>query len=511
MSLNSMNCLFYKKLYASVASKIANYSKLVLAFSGGLDSTVLLSILTKLYYNNLKLVNSHCFFNFRVIHIHHGLSAYSDIWAKHCLRQCKKRGIPCSIIRIDCSIAKNKFGGIESAARCLRNRALFNNLNMQEVLLTAHHLDDQVETFLLALKRGSGPTGLSSMSMLTVFNVGFNSKKLLLRPLLSFSHSELAMYARDKQLIWIEDDSNKKISFDRNFLRIRIIPSFVERWPSFRKTVARSARICAEQESLLDELLIKRLCSVITDKGTLLFKLLINTSVQMRHALLRRWLKTFNNNVVKKLPSYNQLDCMWKEVVLSRCDANPILCCDGFCIRRFRDQLYVLPMQTMTIIKKSSLKFFWSSFDYPIVLPNNLGILVSYLFKDITLLTKKIITFKQKSVYLFHRSSSHFEGSINIPAFSIVRSPYFKEKVSIQFGHQSLGFLYIIGRDRGRSLKKLWQEFNVPPWLRNRIPLLFYDNKLIAAIGVFITRDGKVRTKNRQRRVFWLQNNSCIF
>ncbi|AKC60454.1 tRNA lysidine(34) synthetase TilS [Blochmannia endosymbiont of Camponotus (Colobopsis) obliquus] len=485
--------LFYKTLYSQVASSIINHSHLVLAFSGGLDSTVLLSILTELYYQNKKSKNIKSLFKLRVVHIHHGLNDCADKWARHCLKQCLARKIMCNVIHINCS-KKNKFdGGMEATARHLRNKVLFDNLNVQEILLTAHHLDDQVETFLLALKRGSGPTGLSSMSA-----YGYNQK--LLRPLLSFSRLHLEMYARDKQLNWIEDNSNKDIRFDRNFLRICVLPIFSKRWPHFASAVARSARICAEQEDLLDELLLNKLISLITINGSLLFNLLIKMNVHMRHALLRRWL--IISYGIKKLPSYVQLDRIWHEVALSRRDARPIVRFNNFLIRRFRDQLYVLPLQMINSI--NSIRLSWLSVDVPIVLPLNLGLLIALPFSNVVLVKKKCPFCKQGMVFL----SIFYHSSINIKisASCVVRAPYKDETISIQFGGAFPGLLHVIGRDRSRTLKKLWQEFDVPPWLRSRIPLLFYDKKLIAAIGIFITVEGDIQSSSvecRKIRIFW--------
>ncbi|WP_268647783.1 tRNA lysidine(34) synthetase TilS, partial [Escherichia coli] len=148
-------------------------------------------------------------------------------------------------------------GGIEAAARAARYAAFSAALAEGEALLTAQHLDDQSETFLLALKRGSGPAGLSAMAARATLG-----EHLLLRPLLGCSRQTLESYAQRHALSWIDDDSNQDTRFDRNFLRLQVLPQLNQRWPHFASAVARSASLCAEQEQLLDELLAEPLQSL---------------------------------------------------------------------------------------------------------------------------------------------------------------------------------------------------------------------------------------------------------
>ena len=200
-------------------TKIGGARKLCVAFSGGLDSSVLLAGLAELRDSRLPDIE------LRALHIHHGLSQFADNWVAHCQLFCQQRNIPFTAVRVQ---VNRQNGGIEAAARAARYQAFAENLSENEVLLTAQHLNDQCETFFLALKRGSGPAGLSAMSA-DSWTPGYR----LLRPLLDISREQLEEYATQHQLSWIEDDSNRDARFDRNFLRLDILPALYDRWPHF--------------------------------------------------------------------------------------------------------------------------------------------------------------------------------------------------------------------------------------------------------------------------------------
>ncbi len=182
--------------------------------------------------------------------------------------------------------------------------------------MTAQHRDDQCETLLLALKRGSGPTGLSAMAPSSAF-----AGSRLLRPLLNETRESLRQWALAHQLSWIEDESNQDDTYDRNFLRLRVIPVLRERWPHFSEAVARSASLCAEQEQLLDEMLAAELASLVAEDGSLAIAPLATMSPPRRAALLRRWLA----GQQAPMPAREVPERLWHEVALAREDASPCL------------------------------------------------------------------------------------------------------------------------------------------------------------------------------------------
>ena len=218
----------------------------LLSYSGGLDSTVLLHLLLKLK----KKINIY----FRAIHINHKLHIDSDAWSNHCKKECQKYDIPLIIENINL----DKKNNLESKARSMRYQAIYKNVLPKEIILTAHNLNDQCETFLLAVKRGSGPKGLSSMA--TYKNTG---DIIHIRPLLNIDRDEIKKWAVENKLKWIEDHSNLDTYYDRNFLRQKIIPILKERWPYFIKNCTRSAKLCCEQEKILNDFsipILKKKC-----------------------------------------------------------------------------------------------------------------------------------------------------------------------------------------------------------------------------------------------------------
>lgn len=278
--------------------------QILVAFSGGLDSTVLLHQLVQWRTENPGVT-------LRAIHVHHGLSANADARVTHCENVCQQWQVPLVVERVQ--LAQEGLG-IEAQARQARYQAFARTLLPGEVLVTAQHLDDQCETFLLALKRGSGPAGLSAMGKSrSLPEHGLSARCLPAR-------GELAQWALAHGLRWIEDESNQDDSYDRNFLRLRVVPLLQQRWPHFAEATARSAALCAEQESLLDELLADDLAHCQTSQGTLQIAPMLAMSDARRAAIIRRWLAGQN----APMPSRDALVRIWQEVALAREDASPV-------------------------------------------------------------------------------------------------------------------------------------------------------------------------------------------
>ena len=409
-------------------TSLLNSQSILVAFSGGLDSTVLLHQLVqwRALHPDVAL---------RAIHIHHGLSPHADSWVQHCESVCAQWQVSLVVERVH---LEDDGLGIEAQARRARYQAFAQTLLPGEVLMTAPHLDDQCETFLLALKRGSGPAGLSAMGENSPF-----AGTQLIRPLLAQTREALEAWARQHELCWIEDESNQDDTYDRNFLRLRVTPLLQQRWPHFAQAVARSAALCAEQESLLDELLASDLADCITAHGTLLLVPLMMMSDVRRAALLRRWLAGLN----APMPSRDGLERIWQEVALAREDASPSFRLGEYEVRRYQSQLWWVKSvdgQSETVIP-------WLEWKTPLALPAGLG-------------------------------------SVQLISAGELRMPQADEAVSIRF--KAPGLLHIVGRNGGRKLKKIWQEQGIPPWRRDTTPLLFYGETLIAAAGVFVTREG---------------------
>ncbi|WP_349970286.1 tRNA lysidine(34) synthetase TilS [Pseudomonas caspiana] len=209
-----------------------------IGFSGGLDSTVLLYLLTEIAKReNLPPLNA--------IHVHHGLQAVADAWPLHCQQVCNALSVPLQVI----SVRVEPGASLEQAARDARYAALSDCLAEDEVLLTGQHQDDQAETLLFRLLRGAGVRGLAGMPASRSLGQGH-----LVRPLLSISREELEAYTLEHRLRWVEDPSNRDSHYSRNYLRNKALPVLKSRWPQATASMARTAAHLSEAQQLLEEL-----------------------------------------------------------------------------------------------------------------------------------------------------------------------------------------------------------------------------------------------------------------
>ena len=210
---------FYRQFFS--LCPLINPTSYLVAYSGGLDSHVLLHLFA-------SLAKKHDFIKLRSVYIDHGLQDISAAWAEHCQDTADTLNIEHCCIPLHLNITSGD--SLEAIARKARYGALKTHLQAGEVLLTAHHQDDQAETLLLQLLRGSGIDGLAAMPMKAHFSQGFHS-----RPLLDYSKQSLQDYAIKNGLKWITDPSNNDTRFDRNYLRNNIIPRLKQRWPQLHR------------------------------------------------------------------------------------------------------------------------------------------------------------------------------------------------------------------------------------------------------------------------------------
>jgi tRNA(Ile)-lysidine synthase len=311
---------------------------ILIAYSGGIDSTVLLH----------QLALTHPREDLRAIHINHNLYPEADEWQKHCEQVCADLNI--SLITVKLQTKPSTGESIEAWARDQRLNIFKEHLQENEILMTAQHADDQAETVLLQLIRGSGPKGLSAMGAEKVFGRG-----RLVRPFLNTSKKEIQAYADQHQLKWITDHSNHDIQYDRNFLREKILPELKNRWPSVHETVSRSAGHCAQQEVLLETLLkpIYVACAG-SQSGTLSIKALLQQEHLVQRALIRYWLdeKAF------PMPGHKKFDKIFEDLIPARVDAQPVITWGEVCIRRYRDDLYALRLDEINPSKTGTKKSF---------------------------------------------------------------------------------------------------------------------------------------------------------
>ncbi|MCW8864085.1 MAG: tRNA lysidine(34) synthetase TilS [Colwellia sp.] len=430
---------------SALLSAMSKYAEmpLIVAYSGGVDSQVLLHALA-----SLKQKKS--FLNpITVCHVNHGLSENAAQWQNFAEQQCQQMNLPLVTCQVNVQAQAQK--SLEALARDARYAALQSLSTSPSVILTGHHSDDQAETFLLALKRGSGLKGLSSMASSVQ-----QGKDLLVRPLLDISRADITEYARKYGLTWVEDESNLDSQFDRNFIRNTIMPLLVKRWPSIATTINRSGEHCAEGQLLLDELAVEDLKVCQYDEYALSVKALKKLSAPRFNNLIRYFL-TLHHCL---MPSTEQLAQLHQQLSASN-DKNPAVKVGKHYFRRFKDAIYLT--EDFNDVSYWQVEVDLSCDSEVIELPDNVG---------------KLNVFVTSDEYSGNRQI------INESEYQIL-APAQGQKVTIRFKHDNPTCLPDY-RNHSRSLKKVIQELNIPPWQRRRIPFLYYDDVFVAAIGYFV-------------------------
>ncbi len=420
----------------------ANFSvdaKLKLALSGGLDSAVLLHLLATTW-PILQL---------SAAHVHHGLSEFADHWAGFCTELCAQYQIPLTIINV--SVPTDSGLGVEATARALRYDALLQG--DFDAVITAHHQDDQAETLLLQLFRGAGVKGLSAMAAMDI-------KRKIARPLLDIPRADLLKYAQQNKLNWIEDDSNQNIYFERNFLRLTVIPALLERYQALNKTLARSANHLAEAAQMLDELAeldagLEPVLSAnvaiepVNNESAAITEFLVPTVVVSPLSLLRlsqlsesrakNCLRWWLSKQLYTMPSTGRLDEILSQLINAKTDAQVKLILDNkknMVIRRYQNMAYIVED---SIAEPYAIS--WQG-EAVLQLPDQTQLIfVQKLGVGLALnrlqINKLRITNRQ--------GGEEFKPEMNRPT---------------------------------RTLKHCLQAANIPPWLRVKLPLIYCQDDL---------------------------------
>ncbi|MEX0900497.1 MAG: tRNA lysidine(34) synthetase TilS [Gammaproteobacteria bacterium] len=296
-------------------------TRFCVAFSGGLDSTVLLHALASL--------RNERGFALRAVHVDHGLHADSARWAEHCIHEAAALSVPCVAVRVTVDPAADC--GPEAAARDARYAALAAEVGADEAMLTAQHADDQAETVLLALLRGSGPAGLAAMPECAPLGAG-----LLMRPLLCITRDALDAWARAQKLTWVEDPSNQHTGYARNYLRRNVTPALREYWPGFARALGRSAQHAADADALLDALAADDLSACALGDALDATAVTARSDARARN-LLRHWIAARD----LPTPPYERLVEALRQIRAAAPDRVPAVDWPGAVLRRWDGRLFV--------------------------------------------------------------------------------------------------------------------------------------------------------------------------
>ena len=294
--------------------------KIVVALSGGIDSVVLLHYLNNHYPNQV-----------RVIHCNHHISDLSNEWQDFSKKLCEKLNLNINILDLDIPQSNN----LEEAARVKRYESLKASIHKDEVICTAQHQNDQAETLLIQLIRGSGSRGLSAMPKLKTFGDG-----LLYRPFIDIKQSEIKDYAIENHLDWVEDDSNNDEKFTRNFLRHNILPQLEKLYPHVHKNIARASKHQSELSKISDDLAILDIESQGLLRNNRLQSDLLKKMEEYR---LKNVLRYHLSQLNFRSPSEKVLEQMI-QLVRAKEDSVPVVSWSHYEVRRYQDELYFLDL-----------------------------------------------------------------------------------------------------------------------------------------------------------------------
>ena len=405
--------------------------RLWIAYSGGVDSHALLHFVA--HYPDLPIPIA------GALHINHTLHIQSDLWEQHCQRVCKELGLSyCSRV-----VEPSAGAGPEDQARRVRYQAFKSILQAGDAILLAHHQDDQAETVLLQALRGGGARGLAGMAEIATLGLG-----RLVRPFLQTTRHDILLYAKQHQLQWIEDDSNDSRRFDRNYLRHEIMPLLKKRWPASAKTLSRTAHHNASLVHLSQALLKQQLPKVL---GRQINTLSITQLLKQPTALQIELIRLFCDHCHLTRPASKNITELLKQLQAKK-DRQIAVAWRGGLVRRYQDELF----------------FF-----------------------------KNLPSYHTQWCYLWDTSKVLLINEIN---HQLTMTPaLLGEGVSARFANKALMVCsrktgikcQALGDSHHRSLKVIYKQHHIPPWDRNRYPMIFYDKKLLGIGGLVICNEFK--------------------
>lgn len=408
------------------------------ALSGGVDSVVLLHLMSLARKQHPEL-------ELEAVYVNHGLSEHAYEWQVFCKSLCEELGVTFKALQVE--IIERSRTSLEAQAREARYQALDEHCLVGSVILLGQHLNDQLETFLLRLKRGSGLQGLASMQQKRLLASG----RVCFRPLIDITREQIEQFADEFAITHITDDSNVDERFDRNFLRHQVIPVLNDRFQGFEKSAARSIRLLQQQQSLLDEYTETDLAHCQNKHGGLSCCAVEGFSDTRKANLVRAWLKQFTH----QMPSENQLKQIIEQGLNAQADAQLKICLASGQVRRHQHYWYFVTEQP---IPKSC---------------------------DINLET---VTLSDGRTLRFKTGKG-------------IRLPTADEQVKVVFNCPQAR-IKPLKKPGSNTLKHWFKDAKVAPWVRAQVPLIFYNDQLVQVVGYFISA-----THSSDEGIFWESEN----
>jgi len=418
--------------------------EILLGLSGGLDSCVLLHLLANM--------QTQLDFKLKAIHVHHGLSSSADDWLNFCKQKCKLLDIEFDAVKV--KINEKGSLGIEGEARELRYEAI--KKKQKGVVALGHHQNDQAETLLLQLLRGSGLKGLAGMPE-------FDEERKFWRPMLNIKKELLEKYASENDIKYIKDESNEDINFDRNFIRKKVLPLIESRYPASIETISRSATNISEGHQINELLALDDSKNVMSDDGSHLLIENLNKLPNLRAINLIRWWLSFNDLL---MPSKKNVEELFRQVKLIKKDTSLNLkISNDRSIRAFDDKLLIVSIMN----------------DLP-----------SYHFKWAG----------QEEIELPNKSKLHFvktkKGGLSLSKLG-AKSLYIKSRTG---GEKLKSF----PDQPSRSLKYLFQKADIPHWERDQVPLVYANEQFVAVPNLGVQYEYQSKVGEVGYQIKWLRD-----
>ncbi len=431
------------RVAACIERHLPHGGRLSVGYSGGLDSTVLLNLLAGL--------RGRLGYALSAVHIHHGLSANADVWTAHCERVCAELHVPLRVIHVDVAPAGE---GPEAAARAARYRE-FARLDVDGLAL-AQHRDDQAETVLLQLLRGGGPKGLSAMPEARRLESG---RVQLIRPLLEISRAELAAWARARNLAWVEDESNLQTHFSRNALRLAVLPLIERHFPDSAAVLARSAGQFAETAGLLDAL-----ADLDGGEAGPLESLEIRRLAALPEARARNLLRRHLELAGATLRQDGLREGL-RQILSARPEAQVELVFGAVALRRYRGRAWVIPAtEVVSGVRQNK--------------------------------PEQEIPWQGEAALAWAGSQLRFQamedGGIRLRDDAVV--------IRSRLGGEHLR---LDKKRPRRALKDLLRESAIPPWQRERLPLVYVGDRLAWVAGIGADADFVAGPGEQGWRITW--------
>jgi len=440
---NQIQDKIYQSFQDNLKQNNANL-EILLGLSGGLDSCVLLHLLANM--------QTQLDFKLKAIHVHHGLSSSADDWLNFCKQKCKLLDIEFDAVKV--KINEKGSLGIEGEARELRYEAI--KKKQKGVVALGHHQNDQAETLLLQLLRGSGLKGLAGMPE-------FDEERKFWRPMLNIKKELLEKYASENDIKYIKDESNEDINFDRNFIRKKVLPLIESRYPASIETISRSATNISEGHQINELLALDDSKNVMSDDGSHLLIENLNKLPNLRAINLIRWWLSFNDLL---MPSKKNVEELFRQVKLIKKDTSLNLkISNDRSIRAFDDKLLIVSIMN----------------DLP-----------SYHFKWAG----------QEEIELPNKSKLHFvktkKGGLSLSKLG-AKSLYIKSRTG---GEKLKSF----PDQPSRSLKYLFQKADIPHWERDQVPLVYANEQLVAVPNLGVQYEYQSKVGEVGYQIKWLRD-----